>query len=152
MGWTGRSDLLQGKWAGIRGRVRFAFLLAAVISLSLLTACELPDWSALFKDQDQREITTSADEIVLEWDAPPETAVAQYQVYVRNHGAANWQVMETIDAIPLPEYTVIYSTLGNGKYDFAVAAVSAEGISSAYHSSLDPTAMPETGWYLVWYK
>ena len=37
-----------------------------------------------------------------------------------------------------------------GVYDFAVSAVSEQGNESAFHSSLDSTANPFTGWYINW--
>ena len=149
---TGRSDLLKWIWVALRRSARYVGPLVATVSLSLLTACEMPDFSALFGDSDQQKITSSAEEIVLEWDAPSQTTVALYDIYVRDHGTSNWETLGSIDAIPQPEYAVAYSTLGNGTYDFAIVALSIDSIRSNYHSSLDPTAQPDTGWYLAWYR
>jgi hypothetical protein len=147
---TGRSDHLKRKWVVLCRSVRFVYLLVAMVSLSLLMACELPDFTVLFGDSDTQKITSSAEEIVLEWDAPSESDVVLYNVYVRTHGTSSWETLGSIDAAGKLEYVVAYSTLGNGIYDFAVVALGADGLRSDYHSSLDPTALPDTGWYLVW--
>jgi hypothetical protein len=41
--------------------------------------------------------------------------------------------------------------LGNGKFDFAVSAVNAAGKASSLHTSLDASAIPFGGWYIVWF-
>jgi hypothetical protein len=153
---TGNIDLKKKNWVAGCGSIRFAALLVVVVILSLLTACQLPDFGAFLKQpilQQPKEegITTDAEQITLAWDAPPE-AVSSYDVYCRSHGTSSWQVMGSVSAVPQPEYTVLHSTLGNGEYDFAVIAVNDQGDRSDYHTSLDPTAQPDTGWYLVWYR
>jgi hypothetical protein len=147
-----RSDL-DKKAAGVRGSIKYIFILAALASLSLLAACQLPDFGAFLKEPAPKleAITTNAEEITLEWDAPIATAVS-YDVYVRTHAGSVWQVLGSVGAMPQPEYTVLHSALGNGEYDFAIIAVNDEGDRSAYHTSLDSTAQPNTGWYLAWYR
>jgi hypothetical protein len=152
---TGNSDFSKKNWVVVRGSVRSAALLAVVVILSLLTACQLPDFGAFLKDPIKaptlEPLTSSAAQITLEWDAPPE-AVTSYDVYSRSHGASLWQVLGSVSAVPQPEYTILHSALGNGEYDFAVVAVNDQGDRSDYHTSLDPTAQPDTGWYLEWYR
>lgn len=163
MGRTGRSELNKNgrAFAGRTARLIFVIFSAAV--LSFLTACQLPDFGAFLKDPgtpadpapptppDTIAVNTSAEQILLEWD-PPAEEVSSYDVYIRTHGAASWQVLGSVSAAPAPEYAVLHSAVGNGEFDFAIVAMNGEGTRSTYHSSLDATAQPDTGWYLVWYR
>ncbi len=120
------------------------------------SGCSLPDLGSFTKDSDsgetkavQKQITWSADQLTLQWD-PPAQAVTNYNVYYRAHGTSTWLSFGQIAAVPQPEYSVQHSKLGNGTFDFAVVAKNAEGDVSDYHTSLDSTADPSTGWYISW--
>jgi hypothetical protein len=104
---------------------------------------------------DPDEIEVTEDSVTLAWDDPsPE--IDFYRVLFRIHGAnppASWLVMEeNLSADPSPEYTVNNVDIGNGIFDFGVVAkdLEADTEESALHSSLDVTAQPDTGWYLIW--
>ena len=104
-------------------------------------------------DPDEVEITTES--VTLAWDAPsPE--IDYYRLVFRIHGAnppASWLVIEeNFSAAPSPEYTLNNADVGNGIFDFGVVAkdLDSETEESSLHSSLDVTAQPDTGWYLVW--
>jgi hypothetical protein len=123
------------------------------------SGCALPDLGSFVKDTGttkttettttQQQITWSADQLTLQWDPPAET-VANYDVFYRVHGSSGWNSLGEITAVSSPEYVVQHSTLGNGVFDFAVVAKNAEGDTSDYHTSLDSTADPSTGWYVTW--
>ncbi len=120
------------------------------------SGCALPDLGSFMKDSDpgqtkavQKQITWSADQLTLQWDPPAQT-VANYSIYYRTHGTSGWASLGEITAVPQPEYVIQHSTLGNGTFDFAVVAKNAEGDTSDYHTSLDSTAEPSTGWYITW--
>lgn len=124
-------------------------VLAAVVAI-VLPACILPNCTIFLQEGDSEMVNVAAEQIVLLWDASP-LAVDHYTVYFRIHGTPDWVELGDVPADPNPEYTVQHSTLGDGEFDFAVVAVDASAQESAYHTSLDTTASPETGWYVSWY-
>ncbi len=104
---------------------------------------------------DPEEVEVTDEVLTLAWDVPsPE--IDFYRVLFRIHGAnppESWLVMEeNLSAAPSPEYTVDNADIGNGIFDFGVVAkdLDADTEESALHSSLDITAQPDTGWYLIW--
>ena len=79
------------------------------------------------------------------------TVEERAKLFFRIHDTAGWySLVEGVAADPAPEYTVQHSALGSGIFDFGVVAVNAESAESSMHVSLQTTAEPETGWYLVW--
>lgn len=95
-------------------------------------------------------VSSSAAAITLAWDPPP-TAVATYRVFFRIHDTSTWYSLEdNLTAEPEPEYTVQHEDVNSGIFDFGVVAVNAEAVESAMHQSLENTAQPDTGWYMVW--
>ena len=146
---------------------KFGWLLICVLLLLLLFGCPMytavgfkyaeasdgGDGQTQGSDPDEVEITTES--VTLAWDAPsPE--IDYYRLVFRIHGAnppASWLVIEeNWGAAPSPEYTMNNADVGNGIFDFGVVAkdMDSETEESALHSSLDVTAHPDTGWYLVW--
>jgi hypothetical protein len=120
----------------------------------LLSACVLPNTTAFLKPEQATGelIQVSADTIVLQWDASAGD-VTSYSVYYRIHGTSGWILLGDVATTPPLQYAVPYTTMpGNGEYDFAVVAVGGSGQKSGYHTSLDPTASPDTGWYVSWQK
>ena len=104
---------------------------------------------------DPKDVEITEEAVTLAWDAPsPE--IDFYRVLFRIHGAnppESWLVLdENLSADPSPEYTVNNADIGNGIFDFGVVAkdLDAGTEESAMHSSLDTTAQPDTGWYLIW--
>ena len=88
-------------------------------------------------------------EVTLAWDPPP-SSVASYKLFYRNHGAVSWTFLAEVPAADTSQFTLTHSGFGNGDFDFGVVAVSAAAAESAMHTSLDPTAYPDSGWYLRW--
>ncbi len=137
--------------------IHLACIIFVIVVAFQFSGCALPDLGAFMKDTDSGQtkavqkqmVTWSADQLVLRWD-PPVATVSNYNVYYRVHGTDNWTPLGEIAAVAEPRFTVQHSTLGNGSFDFAVVARNAEGLTSAYHTSLDLTADPSTGWYVSW--
>jgi hypothetical protein len=124
-------------------------LLIILVALTgLISGCVLPDYRAFLKNEGS-EIVITADKVVLQWN-PPADPVAKYEVFYRAHGTSNWTKIGEVAAAPQPVYTVQQATVGSGQFDFAVVATNASGDNSEMHTSLDPTANPNTGWYVSW--
>ncbi len=136
-------------------------IIIPVMLFLLCINCALPDFEE-FSDEATtaaaaqkagvlQEIPIDSEEITLTWDPPP-SAIKEYKVLYRDHGTTGWTEKAVIPAVPSPEYTFLHSDpdLGNGAYDFAVIAVDNDDIESAIHNSLDGTASPSSGWYIVW--
>jgi len=114
--------------------------------------------SCTWMEFESTQIVVQSDTIQLEWD-PPEVKnfdegfiILYYRVYYRIHEMENWVLLDIIPAQDHPKYKIHHSELGNGSYDFAVRAVSAKSSYSSLHSSLDLTADPLGGWYVVWFR
>ncbi len=132
---------------------RVLCLLAVCFLFFFLNACQLPNFGDFSNTTPHESITVDTETLTLAWDAPSEP-VSCYFLYYRKHSNTAipnaWKAICSLDATPSPEYMLLHSAYGNGEYDFAVIASDSEGTFSDYHSSLDVTAMPETGWYLIW--
>ena len=127
-------------------------VLALTILVLLLSGCPLYNPAAFIQKQAQpADVLSAAAQVTLAWD-PPATGPSpvSYTVSYRIHGTSTWNTLATVPASSQPTYTVLRSTVGTGNFDFAVAAVDANGVSSPLHTSLDPTADPNSGWYLSW--
>ena len=121
--------------------------------------CALPDFEEFSEETIKdspgekvgtpQEIAISSEQVTLTWDPPP-SSTKEYKVLYRDHGASEWTEKAVLTAVPSPEYTFYHSDLGNGSYDFAVIAVDNDDNESEIHSSLDSTAVPSSGWYVVW--
>ncbi len=128
----------------------------------LFVNCALPDFEE-FSDEATagaagqkvglpQEVSIGSEEITLTWDPPP-SSIKEYKVLYRDHGTTGWTEKAVIPAVPSPpppEYTFYNADLGNGAFDFAVLAVDNDDNESAIHSSLDGTASPSSGWYIIW--
>ncbi len=127
------------------------FLLISIIALH--SGCKL-NWNA--KTNESMEIIVKGSSFTLAWDSGgpdipnnPNSAV-QYKVYYRNHGSYYWRLLMEIENSGSSECIINDEIMDYGVYDFAVSAVSEQGNESAFHSSLDSTANPFTGWYINW--
>ena len=102
------------------------------------------------------EIVVKGDSFTLAWDPggpeipnDPNRAV-QYKVYYRVHGSYYWRFLMETESSGSPECVITDEEIDYGRYDFAVSAVNEQGSESAFHSSLDRTANPLTGWHINW--
>jgi len=102
------------------------------------------------------QILHKSSELTLAWDPPltdiPNrlTEVTKYQIYCRRHGASEWEMLGEVPASSRPEYRVEHDRLGDGLYDFAIRAITRDGLASPLHTSLDNSADPVSGWYVFW--
>jgi len=147
-------------------------LLIILISLLILPLIACPMYTAVaFEYEESNEsgadgqvpgdnpdgIEVTDENVTLAWDSPSEE-VDFYRLSFRIHGAnppdsVAWYIIDdNISADPNPEYQV--NRVGSGPFDFGVVAnYLNSGIEeSALHSSLDITAEPDTGWYLIWFE
>ena len=151
------------QFPAFRARSDRAPLASLIILLALLSinGCPLYNPAAFIKNEPTtggqlqagpNDVQSTAAQATLQWDSPPSgpLQVVSYIVSYRVHGTSNWKMLATVPASSQPEYTVLRSAVGNGSFDFAVAAVDSTGASSPLHTSLDPTADPASGWYLTW--
>jgi len=118
-----------------------------------LTGC---DWLKRITFGESMQILYKSSDLTLAWDPPltdipnRPTEVAKYQIYCREHGTSEWEILGDIPASPHPEYTVEHGFLGDGLYDFAIQAITQNGLASPLHTSLDSNADPASGWYVFW--
>jgi hypothetical protein len=71
-------------------------------------------------------------------------------VYYRQHGSGLWIILSETPASSHPQILLHHSDFGDGSYDFAVSAVNSLGQQSSLHTSLDASADPYGGWYILW--
>ena len=102
------------------------------------------------------EIIVKGSSFTLAWDSGgpeipnnPNRAV-DYKVYYRAHGSYYWRFLMEVESTGSLECVITDKYIDYGRYDFAVSAVSEQGNESTFHSSLDRTANPFTGWYINW--
>jgi len=125
-------------------------LIIAVSGLLVFYGCD--------SSQEPVQLIVKSNEVTLEWDPPAlhlETgpmSISSYNVYYRVHNTETWNLIDTIDAVSYPSYTIQHSLVGDGLFDFSVSAVAENGEESNLHSSVDPNADPVGGWFLLWVK
>jgi len=86
-------------------------------------------------------------EFTLAWDYDQESTGA-YSVYYREYETLQWSIL--VEGLMVPSLNIDSSILEYGEYEFAVSFTPENGEESELHTSLDATALPDTGWYLVW--
>ena len=120
--------------------------------LLLLSGCPLPT------DSEATMLHIKSATLTLAWDPPvvnshfPEYHTSRYRLYYSEHNANNWLMLDEIPATRNPEITISHSTLGDGVYDFAVSSVMSNGLESSFHTSLDWSANPASGWFVWWMR
>jgi len=146
----------------VRKLILAVFMPVLVVLLSCLVGC--PMYTAVaFKyaqaggdpggggsvAEDPAGVTSTAAAITLAWDPPP-SPVQTYKLFFRIHDTSTWySLLPDVTAGPSPEYTVQHDDVKSGIFDFGVKAVN-EDAESNMHISVETTAQPDTGWYLVW--
>lgn len=101
-------------------------------------------------------VIVTSEALTIAWD-PPRTsfpaaplAISLYKVYYSRHGSTDWSCIGIVPASENPTFTLDHSRLGDGSFDFGVRAVDGRGEESALHSSLDASADPFGGWFIIW--
>jgi hypothetical protein len=95
------------------------------------------------------EIKTKEDTVTIAWD-PPATPTTAYRIYYRRHGTVLWIQLDEIPATDNPQYVLHLADFGEGEFDFGVSSIDDADQESEIHTSLDITADPSSGWYLLW--
>ncbi|WP_319417155.1 fibronectin type III domain-containing protein [Marispirochaeta aestuarii] len=90
--------------------------------------------------------TVDGDSFTLAWNPSESEDLLGYNVYYRPHETETWLFLIDSDEAQLE---VTSAMLPGGDYEFAVSSYTATE-ESDLHTSLDETANPDTGWYLVW--
>lgn len=127
----------------IKTIIAFGFIL-------YFTGCALPNLSRFSVDNgDVEEIFRSASVLYLEWVDDDNPQPASYNIYYRDYLDEDWILLGNIPATD-PTLEIDYSQFGDGSWVFGVSALDSQGNESKIHSSLDNTADPNTGWYLLW--
>jgi hypothetical protein len=98
-----------------------------------------------------------SDSVTFFWDSPswnPDT-VQYYELFFRPIGDNLWTLLKS-NIPPLANNAIVVHrseiSSGDSLFYFAVRYVTGGGIRSAYHVSLDSTAVPPGGWFLFWKK
>lgn len=92
--------------------------------------------------------TVRAESFVIAWE-PPELAITGYRIYARLYGTYSWTLLDEIAPAIKPEFTIGTDLLAYGEYELAVSSMNIDR-ESDLHSSMDDTAQPSAGWYVVW--
>lgn len=142
--------------------VRLFYLIMVPCIMTVASSCALPTNGAFQYSEetniddgadignDPRDLYSSENQITLTWEAPPST-VDTYKMVLRVHDTQDWLLLqEDIPAADPLEYIVLHEPALNGVWDFGVVAVDDMSEESAVHNSLDVTADPNSGWYLIW--
>ncbi len=100
-------------------------------------------------------IPVTADSISLSWDPPAGglpgmLGVSSYRIYYRPHDTLAYTMIAEVPASSGTSYQLSHAAIGDGQFDFAVAAINGIGLSSDLHESVDWNAAPMGGWYIIW--
>jgi hypothetical protein len=115
-----------------------------------ITGCALPNLSRFSVDNDDvEEIFRSAFLVTLNWSYDDITVIESYNVYYKAQGESSWILLDNVPAA-LPLLEISNTQIGDGTWVFGVSALDSLGNESDIHSSLEATADPATGWYLLW--
>ncbi|MFZ7131897.1 MAG: hypothetical protein ACOWWR_06025 [Eubacteriales bacterium] len=101
-----------------------------------------------------QEIMVRGNYLTIEWDNPffieEANKIKTYRIFIRSHGTYGWTFVSGKAYSEQTSFTIEKGDLRSGKYDIGVAIVTTDGEMTAIHSSLDNTAIPQTGWYIFW--
>ena len=126
---------------------RYIYPIIAVTIITLLSTC-----SFFSPIEGPIEIPIKSETFSLAWDppasAPVGKAIVSYNIYVRARGASTWEEVASTEAAENPSLQLSVADIGIGLWEFAVSTVTDAGEESEYHSSIDHTADPITGWYI----
>ncbi|MBW8003677.1 MAG: hypothetical protein FVQ80_16980 [Planctomycetes bacterium] len=152
---------MSAKEKKVKSSYLCAFLVIASLLSSLFLGCPLYTMAAFKHEQEGEkaagqqlgaeplDVFSDQLQVTLGWD-PSLSVVDSYKILFRVHGTADWFLLSQISAVPDPQFIVGHADLGNGMFDFGIIAVDSGGLESVVHISLEVTADPDTGWYLVW--
>jgi hypothetical protein len=126
---------------------RFGFFLT--IGTFLVAGCSL-----FAPVEGPLQLIITSDTLNIAWDPPAATplqpAVVEYNVYYRMHGATDWNSLSSVKSSETPGFSIEHGDLEFGLWEFAVSSIDENGEESGFHTSIDRTAEPFTGWYVFW--
>lgn len=101
-----------------------------------------------------REIRNS-DSVIIYWDAPSlsNDSVKFYELSYRTPRQTNWTLLKSnISPSANPEVVIHRNEIAStdSLFYFGIRYVNKSDSTSDYHLSSDPTAVPPTGWFLIW--
>lgn len=96
-----------------------------------------------------QKISVTGVSFTIAWDYDTPSTVDDYRIYYREHGTFVWMYLGSTGSGSILEYTIENSALAYGVYDIAVSSVSGSH-ESEFHTSMDDSAVPSTGWYIDW--
>jgi hypothetical protein len=140
---------MQDEIGNIQRRCAIPALLLIFLAFSLVSqSCALPKSDAF-------PIVVHSASITLQWDPPVSgplaaSSIAFYYVYYCKHSTRAWHFIGQAPASSSPRLKVAHDDLGCGEFDFAVSTIMLSGMESDFHTSLDFSADPVGGWYLIW--
>lgn len=95
-------------------------------------------------------VLVEADSFVLAWNDDSPDSAARYTVFYSMHGTEDWTELTSVSSENGLQIEIDESLLARGEWDFGIISSSNAGEDSAMHTSLETSAIPTTGWYLVW--
>ena len=130
---------------------KFCLPFNLILLFFIITTCALPTMTGFEVEKTGvEEFFSSSPDITIAWSDDNPSNVQYYNIYYRAHGDSTWIFLNTAPPNAFPSFTVEYSDLSDGLWDFGVSSVDNDNIESEIHSSLDIEADPTTGWYLLW--
>lgn len=99
----------------------------------------------------------NTDSVTIYWNAPPwdPDTVLFYKLIYHTARDTNWTlVKDSIPPSPSPQLVVHRNEVSSADslFYFGVKYMSGDGIESSIHASLDSTANPPGGWFMLWTK
>ena len=126
------------------------FQFTILLLIITLSSCAMPTINrAAQTELENMEVNYSKSSLTLEWEYDMTTPVDYFNLYYRDHNSSYWTLLESTEST-LAEFTLSYNQIGNGSWDFGVTSVALDGAESDIHSSLDTTALSDTGRYITW--
>jgi hypothetical protein len=127
-------------------------LIVRIAIISLVVGCQNPitfdlSYKKANAESKPQKVAISGSSFTLAWDDEP-LGTSTYSVYTRPHGGSLWAPV--VKGLASPSLVVTNALLPYGSYEFAVSRVSADGVESTLLTSLDASAIPDTGWYIEW--
>jgi hypothetical protein len=130
---------------------KLLFILISISALIIAAGCvepgmEIASPSVQPVESSLTPYTVEGDSFTLAWNPSESEDLLGYNVYYRPHETENWLFLtDSAEA----QLEISSAMLPGGDYEFAVSSYTATE-ESDLHTSLDATANPDTGWYLVW--
>lgn len=133
----------------------------AISMIILLIGCQRSIPIAVSLSETAQGLSITSDSIHLQWIQPiinidsGYLPIQSYSIFIRIHSEdtlkniEQWKFLKSIPASQGTSTTIFRSELGDTSIDFAIMAIDAGDSASVMESSLSPSAIPHSGWYLL---